>query len=94
MEWKELTKKDAQQSLATDLEKLLLTAPEPSKVDLQKEFDGFRKLFNKFIHETGPSVHWERIEKLPHDAVRIHLSLSFKIEDYNLVNYSIDSSLC
>ena len=57
--------------MATDLEKLLLTAPEPSKVDLQKEFDGFRRLFNKFIHETGPSVHWDRIEKLPHDAVRI-----------------------
>merc|ERR1712025_630524 len=30
---------------------------------------GFRRLFNKFIHETGPSVHWDRIEKLPHDAI-------------------------
>ena len=68
-EWKELTKKDAQQSLALEMEKLLLTAPESGKVSLQKEFDGFRRLFNKFIHETGPSVHWDRIEKLPHDAV-------------------------
>merc|ERR1719282_1846301 len=68
-EWKELTKKDAQQSLALEMEKLLLTAPESGKVSLQKEFDGFRRLFNKFIHETGPSVHWDRIEKLPHDAI-------------------------
>ena len=71
MEWKELTKKDAQQSLALELEKLLLTAPECQRTELQQEFEGFRSLFNKFIHETGPSVHWDRIEKLPHDAVSV-----------------------
>ena len=69
MEWKELTKKDAQQSLSLEMEKLLMTAPDCQRVQLQQEFDGFRALFNKFIHETGPSVHWDRIEKLPHDAV-------------------------
>ena len=73
MEWKELTKKDAQQSLAMELEKLLLTAPECERKELQLEFDGFRCLFNKFIHETGPSVHWDRIEKLPHDAVSLEI---------------------
>ena len=68
-----MTKKDAQQSLALEMEKLLLTAPESGKVSLQKEFDGFRRLFNKFIHETGPSVHRYQLSPMdpPH---RYHLS--------------------
>ena len=70
MEWKELTKKDAQKSLALEMEKLLIPAPASEKTSLQREADGFQSLFGKFIHETGPSVHWDRIEKLPHDAVR------------------------
>ena len=70
MEWKELTKRDAQQSLAQEMDKLLLTSPaSATTATMRTEFDGFRKLFNKFIHETGPSVHWERIEKLPQNAV-------------------------
>ena len=70
MEWKELTKRDAQQSLAHEMDKLLLTSPaSATTATMRTEFDGFRKLFNKFIHETGPSVHWERIEKLPQNAV-------------------------
>ena len=36
---------------------------------LDKEFDGFKKLFGKFIDESGPSVVWDNIEKLPVDAV-------------------------
>ena len=70
MEWKELTKRDAQQSLEHEMDKLLLTSTaSASTATMRTEFDGFRKLFNKFIHETGPSVHWERIEKLPQNAV-------------------------
>jgi len=70
VEWKELTKRDAQQSLAHEMDKLLLTSPaSASTATMRTEFDGFRKLFNKFIHETGPSVHWERIEKLPQNAI-------------------------
>ena len=36
---------------------------------LDKEFDGFKKLFGKFIDESGPSVVWDNIDKLPEDAV-------------------------
>ena len=37
---------------------------------MEKNFDGFQRLFSKFINETGPSVHWDKIERLPKDAVR------------------------
>ena len=70
MEFKELTKKDAQLSLAMELDKLLRTMPAGNKQIVEQDFDGFKKLFGKFVNETGPSVHWDRIEKLPQDAVR------------------------
>ena len=74
MEFKELTKKDARLSLAIELDKMLKTIPEGQKKVVEQDFDGFKKLFGKFINETGPSVHWDRIEKLPQDAVSLFLS--------------------
>ena len=71
MEFKELTKKDARLSLAIELDKLLRTMPEGHKQVVEQDFDGFKKLFGKFVNETGPSVHWDRIEKLPQDAVSL-----------------------
>ena len=69
MEFKELTKKDAQISLAMELDKLMMTLPEGQKQVVEQDLDGFKRLFGKFINSTGPSVHWDKIEKLPEDAV-------------------------
>ena len=69
MEFKELTKKDARLSLAIELDKMMKTVPEGQRSVVEQDFDGFKKLFGKFVNETGPSVHWDRIEKLPKDAV-------------------------
>jgi hypothetical protein len=71
MEFKELTKKDARLSLSIELDKLLRTMPEGQKQVVEQDFDGFKKLFGTFVNETGPSVHWDRIEKLPQDAVSL-----------------------
>merc|ERR1719228_16004 len=76
MDFKELTKKDAQISLAMELDKLMKTLPEGQKQKVEQDFDGFKKLFGKFVNETGPSVHWERIEKLPANAIHPYGSLS------------------
>ena len=66
-----------------------MTAPDCQRVQLQQEFDGFRALFNKFIHETGPSVHWDRIEKLPHDAVSGDVCLTPQlIERFQILPYA------
>lgn len=36
---------------------------------VRKEFDGFERLFARFLQETGPSVDWEKIKLLPEGAV-------------------------
>merc|ERR1719244_1029657 len=46
------------------------TMPEGSRQVVEQDFEGFKKLFGKFIHETGPSVEWEKIEKLPAEAIQ------------------------
>ena len=38
---------------------------------LRKEFDGFERLFSRFLSETGPSIEWERIKLLPEGAVSV-----------------------
>jgi len=75
MEFKELTKKDAEVSLAMELEKLLKTTGEGKKQVVEQDFDGFKRLFGKFIHSTGPSVKWDKIEKLPKDAIQSYCNL-------------------
>jgi len=76
MDFKELTKKDAQISLAMELDKLMKTMPEGQKQVVEQDFDGFKGLFGKFINETGPSVVWDKIEKLPQNAIQPYASLS------------------
>merc|ERR1719225_2086444 len=34
-----------------------------------------KKLFCKFIHESGPSVFWDKIEKLPQNAIQPYAAL-------------------
>ena len=74
MEFKDLTKKDAQIGLSMELDKLMMTSPAGQRDEVETNFDGFKKLFGKFINSSGPSVQWEKIEKLPQDAVRIYKS--------------------
>ena len=41
----------------------------------RQDFDGFRSLFGKFINSTGPSVKWDKIEKLRQESVGKLLAL-------------------
>lgn len=41
---------------------------------IQREFEGFEQLFNRYLHETGPSVDWEKIKLLSDEAVSIYLN--------------------
>ena len=40
---------------------------------VRKEFDGFERLFKRFLEETGPSVDWDQISQLPDNAVSVDL---------------------
>ncbi|CAH1101475.1 unnamed protein product [Psylliodes chrysocephalus] len=72
----EATKRDALNRLQKELEKILQTIKEPTKLDeTKKQYNGFTKLFTRFLDETGPSVDWEKIERLPDDAVRDYTTL-------------------
>ncbi|XP_023239076.1 UTP--glucose-1-phosphate uridylyltransferase-like [Centruroides sculpturatus] len=74
-EFKEITKKDAQAQLAQELEKLLKTAPSVEREKVIAEFEGFQRLFAKYLQGTGPSIEWDKVESLSKDAVRDYSSL-------------------
>ncbi|CAL1275398.1 unnamed protein product [Larinioides sclopetarius] len=76
-EFKQLTKQDAKNELAKELEKILNTAP--STVEKQRtaeEFKGFQRLFSQFLQGTSSTVQWEKVEPLPEGAVIGYKSLT------------------
>ncbi|KAJ6635394.1 UTP--glucose-1-phosphate uridylyltransferase [Pseudolycoriella hygida] len=80
-EFHEVTKRDAQTQLEVELQKLLRTANDELKPFLSGEMSRFSSLFRRFLSEEGPSVDWDKIEKLPEDAVRHYTSLTLPKED-------------
>jgi len=92
-EFRELTLRDAVESLHKEMEKLIKTAPPQQTESTRKEFDGFEKLFGRYLHETlqqGPSIYWEKIKLLPEEAQKPYTELSTidlnKDELRNMIN--------
>ncbi|XP_043473368.1 UTP--glucose-1-phosphate uridylyltransferase isoform X2 [Leptopilina heterotoma] len=75
-EFRERTKKDAFNHLETELDRLQETAPGPLKEAFGKEFKGFKHLFKRFLKEEGPSLDWDRIQKLPDTAIQDYCNLT------------------
>lgn len=71
----EATKRDALNLMRKELDKLIETSETHRFEETQKQFDGFTKLFHRFLDETGPSVDWNKIEKLPEEAIKDYASL-------------------
>ncbi|GAA6081649.1 UDP-glucose pyrophosphorylase 2b isoform X1, partial [Tachysurus ichikawai] len=36
----------------------------------KKDFEGFKKIFHRFLRVKGPSVEWAKINRPPEDSVR------------------------
>ncbi|KAK2707496.1 UTP--glucose-1-phosphate uridylyltransferase-like isoform X2 [Artemia franciscana] len=75
------TKKDAKAQIVKELDKLLLTTPSPLKEQKEKEFEGFQRLYSKFLEDDGAKLQWEKIEKLPEDSVRDYKNLEAPKDD-------------
>ncbi|XP_057326601.1 UTP--glucose-1-phosphate uridylyltransferase isoform X1 [Microplitis mediator] len=73
--FRERTKRDAESEMQFELNRLEATAPPHLRERIKLEFDGFQKLFQKFLQDQGPSVVWEQIQKLPEGAIRDYDSL-------------------
>lgn len=76
-EFHEVTKRDAQIHFEQELKSLLLTVPsEELNKFYSNEMQRFASLFGRFLQEEGPSVEWDRIQKLPTEAVKDYATLS------------------
>lgn len=73
--FRELTLQDAQQSLHKELERLINTARPEQKLEIRTQFDGFERLFSRYLQETGPSVVWDKITPLPDDCIKSYQDL-------------------
>ncbi|KAI4494439.1 hypothetical protein M0802_008931 [Mischocyttarus mexicanus] len=74
--FRQRTKIDAENELQRELNKLTDTAPPNRREEFGRQFDGFANLFKRFLEEEGPSLEWDRIQKLPEHAIHNYNSLS------------------
>ncbi|CAI6373235.1 unnamed protein product [Macrosiphum euphorbiae] len=75
-EFKEVTQRDSLVQLEKEMTTLLTTTSDDKKYLVKSQFTSFSRLFQRFLEESGPSVDWERIEKLPTDAIRDYDTLA------------------
>ncbi|KAF0769419.1 UTP--glucose-1-phosphate uridylyltransferase isoform X2 [Aphis craccivora] len=75
-EFKEVTQRDSLVQLEKEMASLLATTPDDKKDLAKSQFTAFSRLFQRFLEESGPSVDWDKIEKLPADAIRDYETLS------------------
>lgn len=75
-EFHEVTKRDALMHFELELKTLLNTITDDEWRQFKaKEMERFAALFGRFLQEEGPSVEWDKIQKLPTDAVKDYTTL-------------------
>ncbi|EDW05078.1 GH22478 [Drosophila grimshawi] len=74
-EFHEVTKRDALRLLENEVDRLLQTTESARRPALQAEMGRFADLFGRFLQEEGPSLDWNKIQKLPENAVMDYTNL-------------------
>ncbi|XP_048858303.1 UTP--glucose-1-phosphate uridylyltransferase-like isoform X2 [Brienomyrus brachyistius] len=69
-EFQEVMRKELEASMHTELEKLLGTAKGAEAELARKNFEGFKKIFHRFLQAKGPSVDWPKIHRPPEDSIQ------------------------
>lgn len=70
--FKELTLKDADAALSTELDKLVETIPVSNahgRLRFRKQMDGFHDLFQRYLDATSDAFEWDKIQPLPAGVV-------------------------
>ncbi|KAA3672479.1 UTP--glucose-1-phosphate uridylyltransferase [Paragonimus westermani] len=81
--FKELTLKDADAALSTELNRLVETI-QPAEVEkrnaFRRQMDEFHKLFKRYLDYTSDLFEWSKIERLPKDFVKYYTSLETQMK--------------
>ena len=69
VEFKEMTRRDAEIRMSHALETMISTAPDSRRRYLEKEFDGYKILFRRYLDETSTEIKWDNIKLLDDNEV-------------------------
>ncbi|XP_059187540.1 UTP--glucose-1-phosphate uridylyltransferase-like [Centropristis striata] len=77
-EFQEKLRQQHEESMHRELEALLITASKTEAEISRKDFDGFKKLFHRFLQVKGPSVDWAKINRPPEDSIQPYEKIKAK----------------
>ncbi|EDW93049.1 UTP--glucose-1-phosphate uridylyltransferase isoform X1 [Drosophila yakuba] len=89
-EFHEVTKRDALRLLEHDVDRLLETTEKARQPALKAEMGRFADLFGRFIQEEGPALDWNKIQKLPENAVMNYSNLKSPQNEQNEIRNMLD----
>jgi len=65
-------------SMLRELEALITTADKAEAEITRKDFDGFKKLFHRFLKVKGPSIDWAKIHRPPEGSIQAYDKIKLK----------------
>ncbi|XP_033836186.1 UTP--glucose-1-phosphate uridylyltransferase-like isoform X1 [Periophthalmus magnuspinnatus] len=69
-EFQEKLRQQHEESMHRELETLLSSADLKEQEISRKDFDGFKKLFHRFLQVKGPAIDWAKISRPPEDSIQ------------------------
>ncbi|XP_029986813.1 UTP--glucose-1-phosphate uridylyltransferase isoform X2 [Sphaeramia orbicularis] len=77
-EFQEKLRQQHEESMHRELEALLTTANKAEAEITRKDFDGFKKLFHRFLQVKGPAIDWAKINRPPEDLIQPYEKIKAK----------------
>ncbi|XP_068606746.1 UDP-glucose pyrophosphorylase 2a isoform X2 [Brachionichthys hirsutus] len=77
-EFQEKLRQQHEQSMHQELEALLGTGAGAEVETSRKDFEGFKKLFHRFLQVKGPAVDWTQISRPPEDSIQPYEKIQSK----------------
>ncbi|XP_019720072.1 UTP--glucose-1-phosphate uridylyltransferase-like isoform X2 [Hippocampus comes] len=68
-EFQEKLRQQHEESMCRELDELAATAGDAHAQSCKKDFEGFKRLFHRFLQVKGPAVDWAKISRPPEEAV-------------------------